>query len=106
MTKQSILFSTGRYLILLTGIQFFLFGCAELDGIFPKYKPQKTHENSTSTSRAETITEQQEFDSEENRQLKTKIEQLTQQIRKLKNQQKVQSDDFLLLQEQWETNFV
>ena len=106
MTKQSILFSTGRYLILLTGIQFFLFGCAELDGIFPKYKPQKTHENSTSTSRAETITEQQEFDSEENRQLKTKIEQLTQQIRKLKNQQKVQRDDFLLLQEQWETNFI
>ena len=106
MTKQSVLLATGRYLILLAGIQFFFSGCAELDGVFPKFNPQKAPENSISTSRAETITEQQGFASEENRQLKAKIEQLTQQISKLQKLQKVQRDDFLLLQEQWETNFV
>ena len=100
MTEHSVLFSKGRYLIFLAVIQFFFLGCAELDGVFPKFKPQKTPENSTSTSRAETITEQKEIASEENRQLNVKIEQLTQQISKLQKQQKIQRDDFLLLQEQ------
>ena len=106
MTKPSVRFSLGRYLILLAGIQFFFSGCAQLDGVFPKFKPQKTTKKSTSTSSAETVTEQQEFLTEENRLLKAKIEQLAQQISELQKQQKVQSDDFLLLQEQWETNFV
>ena len=104
MTKPSVRFSLGRYLILLAGIQFFFSGCAQLDGVFPKFKPQKTTKKSTSS--AETVTEQQEFLNEENRLLKAKIEQLARQISELQKQQKVQSDDFLLLQEQWETNFV
>jgi len=106
MTKPSVRFSLGRYLILLAGIQFFFYGCAQLDGVFPKFKPQETTKKSTSTSSAETVTEQQEILTEENRLLKAKIEQLAQQISELQKQQKVQSDDFLLLQEQWETNFV
>jgi len=106
MTKPSVRFSLGRYLILLAGIQFFFSGCAQLDGIFPKFKPQETTKKSTSTSSAETVTEQQEILTEENRLLKAKIEQLALQISELQKQQKVQSDDFLLLQEQWETNFV
>ena len=104
MTKPSVRFSLGRYLILLVGIQFFFPGCAQLDGVFPKFKPQKITKKSTSS--AETVTEQQEFLTEENRLLKANIDQLAQQINELQKQQKVQSEDFLLLQEQWETNFV
>jgi len=74
MTKPSVRFSLGRYLILLAGIQFFFSGCAQLDGVFPKFKPQKTTKKSTSTSSAETVTEQQEFLTEENRLLKAKID--------------------------------
>jgi len=65
MTKPSVRFSLGRYLILLVGIQFFFSGCAQLDGVFPKFKPQKTTKKSTSTSSAETVTEQQEFHTED-----------------------------------------
>ena len=104
MTKPSVRFSLGRYLILLAVIQFFFSGCAQLDGVFPKFKPQKSTKNSTSST--ETVTEQQESFTEENLLLKAKIEQLAQQISELQKQQKVQSDNFLLLQEQWETNFV
>ena len=106
MTNKSVLLLIGRYLIILVGIQFFFSGCAELDGVFPKFKPKKNTENSTSTSGGVTTKEQQEFASEENRQLKVKIEQLAKQISKLLKQQKILRDDFLLLQEQWETNFV
>ena len=88
MTKPSVRFSVGRYLILLAGIQFFFFGCAQLDGVFPKFKPQKPTKKSTSS--AETVTEQQEFLTEENRLLKAKIEQLARQISELQKQQKVQ----------------
>ena len=104
MTKPSVRFSLGRYLILLAGIQFFFSGCAQLDGVFPKFKPKKITKNSTSS--AEIETEQQELINEENRLLKAKIEQLARQISELQKQQKVQNDDFLLLQEQWETNFI
>jgi len=45
MTKPSVRFSLGRYLILLAGIQFFFSGCAQLDGVLPKFKPQKTTKN-------------------------------------------------------------
>ena len=90
MTKPSVRFSLGRYLILLAVIQFFFSGCAQLDGVFPKFKPQKSTKNSTSST--ETVTEQQESFTEENLLLKAKIEQLAQQISELQKQQKVQSD--------------
>ena len=59
MTKPSVRLSLGRYLILLAGIQFFFSGCAQLDGVFPKFKPKKITKKSTSTSSAEIVTEQQ-----------------------------------------------
>jgi len=92
MTKPSVRISLGRYLILLAGIQFFFSGCAQLDGIFPKFKPQETTKKSTSS--AETVTEQQEILTEENRLLKAKIEQLAQQIMNSKNSKKYRARIF------------
>jgi len=95
-----------RCLILLAGISFSFSGCAELDGFFPKFKPQKTTEKIAATSSSASVIEKQELLSEENHQLQAKIEQLTKKIGKLQKQQKAQQDDFKLLQEQWEMNFV
>jgi len=106
MTNQSVLYLTGRYLPLLAAIQFFFSGCAELDGVFPKFKPKKPTKNTTSTPRTGNNSVQQENSSEENHHLKAKIEKLNQLIIKIQKEQKIQRDDFLLLQEQWETNFV
>ena len=66
MTNQSVLFLIGRYLIILVGIQFFFSGCAELDGVFPKFKPKKPTNNTTSTPRTGNNSVQQENSSEEN----------------------------------------
>jgi tol-pal system protein YbgF len=85
---------------------FFFSGCAELDGVFPKFNPQKKVENPTSIPSSESVTQKQILLSAENSQLQTKIEQLQQQVNELQIQQKEQRDDFLLLQEQWEMNFV
>ena len=85
---------------------FFFSGCAELDGVFPKFNPQKKVENPTSIPSSESVTQKQILLSAENSQLQTKIEQLQQQVVELQIQQKEQRDDFLLLQEQWEMNFV
>tara|TARA_B100000686_G_scaffold40851_1_gene42150 strand:+ start:1055 stop:2236 length:1182 start_codon:yes stop_codon:yes gene_type:complete len=84
---------------------FLISGCAQLDGIFPKFKPQSDEETSSTAHSPATVAAKQETLSEENRQLLAKIELLEQQIKSLEKQQKTQSEDFLLLQQMWETNF-
>ena len=106
MNLPIIRFKQKSCLIYLVVIPFFISGCAELDGVFPKFNPQKTAETTTSLPSSESVTQKQILLSEENSQLQIKIEKLQQQLNKLQKQQKNQHDDFLLLQEQWEMNFV
>ena len=106
MNLPTIRFKQKSCLIYLVVIPFFISGCAELDGVFPKFNPQKTAETTTSLPSSESVTQKQILLSEENSQLQIKIEKLQQQLNKLQKQQKNQHDDFLLLQEQWEMNFV
>jgi tol-pal system protein YbgF len=106
MTLPTIRFKQKSCLIYLVVIPFFFSGCAELDGIFPKFNPQKTAETTTTLPSSESVTQKQILLSEENSQLQIKIEKLQQQLNNLEKQQKGQRDDFLLLQEQWEMNFV
>ncbi|MFL2744419.1 MAG: tetratricopeptide repeat protein, partial [bacterium] len=106
MTLPTILFKQKSCLIYLVVIPFFFSGCAELDGVFPKFTPQKAEETTTTLPSSESVTQKQILLSEENSQLQIKIEKLQQQLKKLEKQQKDQRDDFLLLQEQWEMNFV
>jgi len=106
MNLPTMRFKQKSCLIYLVVIPFFISGCAELDGVFPKFNPQKTAETTTSLPSSESVTQKQILLSEENSQLQIKIEKLQQQLNKLQKQQKNQHDDFLLLQEQWEMNFV
>ena len=106
MNLPTIRFKQKSCLIYLVVIPFFISGCAELDGVFPKFNPQKTDETTTPFPSSESVTQKQILLSEENSQLQIKIEKLQQQINKLQKQQKNHHDDFLLLQEQWEMNFV
>ncbi|MBC8221005.1 MAG: tetratricopeptide repeat protein [Proteobacteria bacterium] len=106
MILPTIRFKQKNCLIYLVVIPFFFSGCAELDGVFPKFNPQKTAETTTPLPSSESVTQKQILLSEENSQLQIKIEKLQQQLNKLQKQQKNQHDDFLLLQEQWEMNFV
>ena len=94
-----------RYRIFICLFLFLISGCAQLDGIFPKLKPQSDEETSLAAHSPATVAVKQEALSEENRQLLAKIEQLEQQVKSLEKQQKKQSEDFQLLQQQWETNF-
>ena len=94
-----------RYRIFICLILYLIPGCAQLDGIFPKYKPQSDEETSPVAHSPATVAAKQEALSEENRQLLAKIEQLEQQVKSLEKQQKKQSEDFQLQQQQWETNF-
>ena len=106
MNLPTMRFKQKSCLIYLVVIPFFISGCAELDGVFPKFNPQKTAETTTPLPSSESVTQKQILLSEENSQLQIKIEKLQQQLNKLQKQQKNQHDDFLLLQEQWEMNFV
>jgi TolA-binding protein len=106
MNLPTMRFKQKSCLIYLVVIPFFISGCAELDGVFPKFNPQKTAETTTPLPSSESVTQKQILLSEENSQLQIKIEKLQQQINKLQKQQKNHHDDFLLLQEQWEMNFV
>ena len=106
MNLPTMRFKQKSCLIYLVVISFFISGCAELDGVFPKFNPQKTAETTTPLPSSESVTQKQILLSEENSQLQIKIEKLQQQLNKLQKQQKNQHDDFLLLQEQWEMNFV
>jgi TolA-binding protein len=106
MTLPIIRFKQKSCLIYLVVIPFFFTGCTELDGIFPKFNPQKTAEKTTTLPSSASVTQKQILLSEENSQLQIKIEKLQQQLNKLQKQQKDQHEDFLLLQEQWEMNFV
>ena len=94
-----------RYSIFICLLLFLISGCAQLDGIFPKLKPQSDEETSLAAHSPATVAVKQEALSEENRQLLAKIEQLEQQVKSLEKQQKKQSEDFQLQQQQWETNF-
>ncbi len=94
-----------RYSIFICLFLFLISGCAQLDGIFPKLKPQIDEETSLVTHSPATVAVKQEALSEENRELLAKIEQLEQQVKSLEKQQIKQSEDFQLLQQQWETNF-
>ena len=84
---------------------FLISGCAQLDGILPKLKPQNDEKASPAAHSPSTVAAKQEALSEENRQLLSKIEQLEQQVKSLEKKQEKQSDDFQLLQQQWNTNF-
>ena len=106
MTLPTIRFKQKSCLIYLVAIPFLFSGCAELDGVFPKFNPQKTVETTTTLPSSESVTQKQILISEENSKLQKKISKLEQQLNKLQKQQKNQHDDFLLLQEQWEMNFV
>ena len=94
-----------RYRIFICLFLFLISGCAQLDGIFPKLKSQSDEEPSPAAHSPATVAAKQEALSEENRQLLAKIEQLEQQVKSLEKQQIKQSEDFQLLQQQWETNF-
>ena len=94
-----------RYRIFICLFLFIISGCAQLDGIFPKLKPQSDEETSPAAHSPATVAAKQEALSEENHQLLAKIEQLEQQVKSLEKQQKKQSEDFQLQQQQWETNF-
>ena len=84
---------------------FLISGCAQLDGILPKLKPQSDEKASPAAHSPSTVAAKQEALSEENRQLLSKIEQLEQQVKSLEKKQEKQSEDFQLLQKQWDTNF-
>ena len=84
---------------------FIIPGCAQLDGIFPKIKPQSDKETLSAPHSPTSVAAKQESLSEENHRLLAKIELLEQQVKSLEKQQKKQSEDFRLLQQQWETNF-
>ena len=77
-----------RYRIFICLFLFLVSGCAQLDGILQKLKPQSDEENSPATHSPATVAAKQEALSEENRQLITKIEQLEQQVKSLEKQQK------------------
>ena len=97
--------SENRFRIFICLFLFLISGCAQLDGIFPKLKPQSDEEISPAAHNQATVAAKQEVLSEENRQLLAKIEQLEQQVKSLEKLQKKQNEDFQLLQQQWETNF-
>ena len=84
---------------------FLISGCAQLDGILPKLKPQSDEKVSPAAHSPSSVAAKQEALSEENRQLLSKIEQLEQQIKSLEKKQEKQNEDFQLLQQQWDTNF-
>ena len=84
---------------------FLISGCAQLDGVLPKMKPQTNEKNSQVAHSPASVVAKQEALSEENRQLLAKIEQLEQQVKLLEKNQKIQREDFQLLQQHWETNF-
>ncbi len=94
-----------RFRIFICLFLFLIYGCAQLDGVFPKLDPQSDEETSPAAHSPGTVAAKQEALSEENRQLLAKLEQLEQKVKSLKKQQKKQSEDFQLLQRQWETNF-
>ena len=106
MTLLTIRFKTKSYLFFCVVIFFFFPGCAGLDGVFPKYKPQKPVETNPPLPSTESVSQKQAQLSEENTQLLIKIEKIQQQLSKIQKQQKDLRDDFLILQEQWEMNFV
>jgi len=93
------------YSIFICLFLFLISGCAQLDGIFPKLKPQNDEETSPASHSPSSVAAKQEELSEENRQLLAKIERLEQQVKSLEKQQKKQSYDFQMQQQQWETNF-
>ncbi len=84
---------------------FLISGCTQLDGILPKLKPQSNEKASPAAHSPSTVAAKQEALSEETRQLLSKIEQLEQQVKSLEKKQEKQSEDFQLLQQQWDTNF-
>ena len=94
-----------RYSIFICLFLFLISGCAQMDGIFPKLKPQSDEETSPTAHSPATVAAKQEALSEENLELLAKIEKLEQQFKSLEKQQKKQSEEFQLLQQHWETNF-
>ncbi len=94
-----------RSIIFIILFMLLISGCAQLDGIFPKLKPQSDEDISPVAHSPATVAAKQEELSAENNQLVAKIEKLEQQINSLEKKQNKQSEDFQLLQQQWEKNF-
>ena len=83
-----------------------LSSCAALDGVFPKFDPKKKMEVDSELPTSASVTKKQTVLSEENVILLEKIDKLEKQILILQQKQKEQRSEFILLQEQWEMNFV
>ena len=69
---------------------FLISGCAQLDGILPKLKPQSDEKVPPAAHSPSSVAATQETLSEENRQLLSKIEQLEQQVKSLEKKQEKQ----------------
>ena len=84
----------------------FICSCAELDGVFPRFEPNKKSEVKESLLNTESVKQRQSVLSEENAILQKKIDKLEKQIFDLEKKHKDQKKEILLLREQWEMNFV
>ena len=69
---------------------FLISGCAQLDGILPKLKPQSDEKASPAAHSPSTVAAKQEALSEENRQLLSKIEQIEQQFKSMEKKNYIQ----------------
>ena len=103
--QENCFFSKIPWIIIVL-ISMLLFSCAELDGVFPKFEPQKKVEETSSLPTSKSVNQKQTILSKENRNLQKKIDKLQQQVFDLQKKQKEQRDDLLILQEQWEVNFI
>ena len=83
-----------------------LCSCAELDGVFPKFEPQNKSENIEELPTSVIVKQKQAVLSSENTILQKKIDKLQKQIFDLEKKQKEHKNELILLQEQWEMNFV
>ena len=84
----------------------FICSCAELDGVFPRFEPNKAPEDKESLINTESVKQRQAALFAENEILQQKIDKLEKQIFGLEKKQKYQKKEMLLIREQWEMNFV
>lgn len=105
MNQSLFRFHPRIRLLLFFILALSLNACVALDGIFPKLQPAQSVDEEV-TLIAESQPEEENIIEPENPILTKRISELEQVIKELRQQQKLQKQDFQLLQEQWETNFV
>jgi len=106
MQYPQIRFLRRKNWIYLVFTSIFLFSCAALDGVFPKFEPNKKDLNKDSLPTSVSVNKKQSILSEENRILQKEINELKTEVFSLQKKQKEHRENLLLLQEQWEMNFV